>query len=616
MDRARAPRGDGHGQQRARARRRAGRPARRARADRARLRDLGVLARARGQRQARAGSTASAARTSSARDAARATSPRGSATSIWSTRRPARRACRSRRSACSAPTACSCSPACPGARRRSSSTADTLMRNLVLKNQLVFGTVNAGSDAFAAAARDLATFAARWAAPLRAADHGAVRTEGRARAAHRLHRRIKNVVSFALMDTDPERERLEEDARRVHNWRRWGPYLADRQWGTVREDYSATGECWDYFPHDHARSRAYRWGEDGLLGICDRECRLCFALALWNGKDPILKERLFGLTGPEGNHGEDVKELYYYLDATPTFSYRKALYKYPQAEFPYARLVEENRRRGKGDREFELEDTGVFDDGATSTSSSSTRKAERRRPADPHHGRQPRPRGGDAPPAAARCGCATPGRGAATARATIRRARSRATAGRRAHRAADARPLPVRRRGARRDSLFTDNETNSQRLCGCPSASTYTKDAFHRRVVARRGRARSTPACDGTKAPRGTCSTCRRGGQQRACACGCARSRRPARVRATSTRSSSSASPRPTTTTRLARNAPMTERGARGRPPGRRRPRVVAQVLSLHRRALARRRSGAAAAARRRASTAATAAGSTCGRAT
>src|SRR3954467_7817880 len=164
------------------------------------------------------------------------------------------------------------------------------------------------------------------------------------------------------MTTRREQERLEADAQRKANWKRWGPYLSERQWATVREDYSAEGSVWDYFPHDHARSRAYRWGEDGLLGITDRECRLCFALALWNEKDPILKERLFGLTGPEGNHGEDVKELYYYLDATPTSSYLKALYKYPQAEFPYARLVDENRRRGKGDRELELIDTGVFDD--------------------------------------------------------------------------------------------------------------------------------------------------------------------------------------------------------------------------------------------------------------
>jgi hypothetical protein len=159
-----------------------------------------------------------------------------------------------------------------------------------------------------------------------------------------------------------EAQRLQEDCTRQKNWKRWGPYLSERQWATVREDYSATGEVWDYFPHDHARSRAYRWGEDGLLGITDRECRLCFALALWNGRDPILKERLFGLTGPEGNHGEDVKEEYFYLDATPTNSYLKALYKYPQAEFPYEQLVAENGRRTKQDPEFELVDTGVFNE--------------------------------------------------------------------------------------------------------------------------------------------------------------------------------------------------------------------------------------------------------------
>jgi len=159
---------------------------------------------------------------------------------------------------------------------------------------------------------------------------------------------------------DKEAVRLLEDGRRERNWKRWGPYLSERQWGTVREDYSADGDCWTYFPHDHARSRAYRWGEDGLLGIADREGRLCFAVGLWNGKDPILKERLFGLSGPEGNHGEDVKEQYFYLDATPTHSYLKALYKYPQAEFPYARLREENRRRGQAAPEFELADTGVF----------------------------------------------------------------------------------------------------------------------------------------------------------------------------------------------------------------------------------------------------------------
>jgi hypothetical protein len=159
-----------------------------------------------------------------------------------------------------------------------------------------------------------------------------------------------------------EELRLQEDRQRKKNWKRWGPYLSERQWGTVREDYSPHGTAWEYLPHDHARSRAYRWGEDGLGGISDRHQYICFALALWNGNDPILKERLFGLTGNEGNHGEDVKEYYYYLDSTPTHSYMKFLYKYPQAEFPYGQLVEENRRRGKGDLEYELINTGVFDD--------------------------------------------------------------------------------------------------------------------------------------------------------------------------------------------------------------------------------------------------------------
>jgi hypothetical protein len=158
-----------------------------------------------------------------------------------------------------------------------------------------------------------------------------------------------------------EELRLREAQERTAHWRRWGPYLAERQWGTVREDYSPQGTAWDSFPHDHARSRAYRWGEDGIAGISDNHGRLCFALALWNGRDPILKERLFGLTGTEGNHGEDVKEYYFYLDSTPTHSYMKFLYKYPQAEFPYAALVEENRRRDRRAPEFELIDTGVFE---------------------------------------------------------------------------------------------------------------------------------------------------------------------------------------------------------------------------------------------------------------
>jgi hypothetical protein len=158
----------------------------------------------------------------------------------------------------------------------------------------------------------------------------------------------------------PEQQRLAESEARTKYWKRWGPYLAERAWGTVREDYSADGEAWKYFPHDDARSRAYRWTEDGILGISDNHQRLCFALSFWNGQDSILKERLYGLTGIEGNHGEDVKELYYYLEATPTYSYFKGLYKYPQARFPYEELVAENGRRTRQDPEYELEDTGVF----------------------------------------------------------------------------------------------------------------------------------------------------------------------------------------------------------------------------------------------------------------
>ena len=158
-----------------------------------------------------------------------------------------------------------------------------------------------------------------------------------------------------------EQVRLDEAREQKVPWKKWGPYLSERQWGTVREDYSEGGNAWDYFSHDQARSRAYRWGEDGLAGISDDQQRLCFALALWNGKDPILKERLFGLTNSESNHGEDVKEYYFYLDSTPTHSYMKYLYKYPQAAFPYADLVETSRRRSRHEFEYELLDTGVFD---------------------------------------------------------------------------------------------------------------------------------------------------------------------------------------------------------------------------------------------------------------
>lgn len=279
-----------------------------------------------------------------------------------------------------------------------------------------------------------------------------------------------------------ERQRLDENARRIHNWQRWGPYLADRQWGTVREDYSATGECWSYFSHDAARSRVYRWGEDGLLGICDRECRICIAPAIWNGRDPILKERLFGLTGPEGNHGEDCKELYYHLDATPTSSYLKALYKYPQLEYPYGWLVDESRRRGKSEPEFEIEDTGVFDKGYwdltveyakngpedvliryTVTNRGTTAQQVHLLPqiwlrntwSWGRHGEGYDKKGSIERVGMGACRVFQPTMG---------------------HYRFDVDGHP-------QEVMFTDNETNMERLYGATSASKYTKDAFHRRVV-------------------------------------------------------------------------------------------------------------------------------------
>ena len=283
-----------------------------------------------------------------------------------------------------------------------------------------------------------------------------------------------------------ERRRMEEDERRERNWTRWGPYLAARQWGTVREDYSPGGNCWEYLPHDHARSRAYRWGEDGLLGIADRECRVCFALALWNGKDAILKERLFGLAGPEGNHGEDVKELYYYLDATPTSSYLKALYKYPQDAFPYSRLVEENRRRGRDQPEFEIEDTGVFDSGRYFDVFVEYAKAD---PDD----------------ILVRITCANRGPDPADLHLLptvwLRNTWAWGRSGEgywprgRVARAADDELLVEhaslgrwrlaceRVGGAAPRLLFTENETNAERLFGARSSSPHVKDAFHRLLV-------------------------------------------------------------------------------------------------------------------------------------
>ena len=201
------------------------------------------------------------------------------------------------------------------------------------------------------------------------------------------------------MSGTTEQRRLDQVRESQMPWKKWGPYLSERQWGTVREDYSEDGDAWDFFTHDQARSRAYRWGEDGLAGISDDKQRLCFALALWNGKDPILKERLFGLTNSEGNHGEDVKEYYFYLDSTPTHSYMKYLYKYPQAAFPYADLVATNGAAAATNSSTSCSIPASSTRTATSTCSSST---PRRRPktSDPDHRRQSRPRGGRAARAA------------------------------------------------------------------------------------------------------------------------------------------------------------------------------------------------------------------------
>ncbi len=296
------------------------------------------------------------------------------------------------------------------------------------------------------------------------------------------------------MTVTPEHLRLEEDRQRTKYWKRWGPYVSERAWGTVREDYSPGGTAWDYLPHDHARSRAYRWNEDGLAGICDRHQRICFGIALWNHRDPILKERLFGLTGTEGNHGEDVKEYYFYVDSTPTHSYMKFLYKYPQVEFPYARLVEENGRRGKDAPEFELVDTGVFD-------------ADRYFDVDLEYAK--------ATPDDILVRIHVTNRGAEAASIDVlptvwfrniwswRTNRSKPELSRSGSRSVrlDDPKYGVRFLHVDADAtlLFTENETNNERLFGSANASPYVKDAFHRYVV--NGEASAVnPAERGTKA--------------------------------------------------------------------------------------------------------------------
>ncbi|MEU1181904.1 glucosidase [Streptomyces sp. NPDC005820] len=291
---------------------------------------------------------------------------------------------------------------------------------------------------------------------------------------------------------DAERQRLAEADAGVAPWRRWGPYLSERQWGTVREDYSADGDAWSYFTHDQARSRAYRWGEDGIAGVSDDKQRLCFALALWNGRDPILKERMFGLTNAEGNHGEDVKEYWFHLDNTPTHSYMKYLYKYPQEEFPYADLVDTNRARGRRDHEYELLDTGVFDEDRYFDVLVEYAKAG---PEDllveiTAHNRGPDEAtlhllptlwfrhtwswaGGTAVPALRATDCAV----------------------RADHE--ELGPRWLHHQGG--DLLFTDNETDNERIFGSPNPTPYVKDGIGRRVVHGDTTA-VNPARTGTKA--------------------------------------------------------------------------------------------------------------------
>ena len=295
-----------------------------------------------------------------------------------------------------------------------------------------------------------------------------------------------------------EEERLRDAREGKAPWRMWGPYLSERQWGTVREDYSANGTAWEYLPHDHARSRAYRWGEDGIAGICDDQQQLCFAVALWNGADPILKERLFGLSGNEGNHGEDVKEYYFYLDNVPSHAYMRYLYKYPQRAFPYADLVDENRRRSRADPEYELLDTGIFEDDRYFDVVVEYAKAG---PADlliritaTNRGLYPAPLhvlptlwfkndwSWGAPNGKPALAVARD-----DADGLVLTAVHRTLGTYRLHCAAPA------------NVLFTENETNAARLFGVANASAYVKDALHEYVVQGR-RDAVNPARTGTKA--------------------------------------------------------------------------------------------------------------------
>ena len=390
---------------------------------------------------------------------------------------------------------------------------------------------------------------------------------------------------------NPERRRLDNQKAGTENWRRWGPYLAERAWGSVREDYSADGNAWGYFPHDHARSRAYRWSEDGLGGICDEGQHLCFALALWNGRDAILKERAFGLTGPQGNHGEDVKEYFFFPDATPSHSYLRFVYKYPQAAFPYDRLVSENARRGRDLPAFNLHRRRRLCRPAVLGRRGDLRQGVARRDPHPHHRDQPRAGGGDAASAAHRV---------VPQHLVVGRRRRQARHAR-YHRAGgcgwalradhpdlgacylyDAAPARL---------LFTENETNVQRLYGAANPTPWVKDAFHRCVVDG-DEAAVNPAGSGTKVAGWHPATVAAGGSTHA---------DPGAVRRTAgaaLRHQRGSVRHPERRVRRLLRVADSDRHRRGqgdRPPGDVRHDLVQGVLPLRRRALAEGRPAAAA---------------------
>src|SRR5262249_47597679 len=289
-----------------------------------------------------------------------------------------------------------------------------------------------------------------------------------------------------------ENDRLDEVPRGRAPWRKWGPYLSERAWGTVREDYSASGEAWDFFPHDHARSRVYRWNEDGLAGICDDRQTLCFSLAFWNGRDPILKERIFGLTGPQGNHGEDAKEYWWYLDSTPTHSWMRWRYMYPQAEFPYTWLLDENARRGKLDPEFELVDTGLFEEGRYWEITADYAKASPEDLLIRINVRNAGPETGTLDVLPTLWFRNTWSWGIDDARPEIRVENGTLVA---EHHALGTRYLSA---SGSPEPLFCENDTNTERLFGVANATPFPKDGINDHVV--HGTATVNPAQTGTKA--------------------------------------------------------------------------------------------------------------------